>query len=125
MIVHMTSHEILALEKGRWKAVLAGDWDALASMVHEQLVYTHAHAQVDTKESYIAGLRSSKGRIRSAKRSDEQVRLLGDTAFIAGALDSDFETDGVMKQVRVRFLSIWTKTPAGWKFVGWQTTARP
>ena len=125
MIVHMTSHEILALEKSRWKAVLAGDWDALASMVHEQLVYTHAHAQVDTKESYIAGLRSSKGRIRSAKRSDEQVRLLGDTAFIAGALDSDFETDGVMKQVRVRFLSIWTKTTAGWKFVGWQTTARP
>ena len=125
MIVHMTSHEIVALENGRWNAILAGDWDALASMVHEQLVYTHAHAQVDTKESYIAGLRSSKGRIRSAKRSDEQVRLLGDTAFIAGALDSDFETDGVVKPVRVRFLSIWTKTPAGWKFVGWQTTARP
>ena len=125
MIVHMTSHEIVALENGRWNAILAGDWNALDSMVHEQLVYTHAPAQVDTKESYIAGLRSSKGRIRSAKRSDEQVRLLGDTAFIAGALDSDFETDGVVKQVRVRFLSIWTKTPAGWKFVGWQTTARP
>ena len=125
MIVHMTSHEILALEKGRWKAILAGDWDALATQVHKNLVYTHAHAQVDTKESYLAGLRSSSGHILSAKRSDEQVCLLGDTAFIAGALDSDFETDGVVKQVRVRFISIWTKTPAGWKFVGWQSTPRP
>lgn len=125
MIVRTTSDAILALEKQRWEAVLAGDWDTLASMVHEDLVYTHAHAQVDTRDSYIAGLQSSKGRIRSATRSDEQVRLLGDTAFIAGALDSDFETNGVVKQFRVRFLSIWTRTPAGWKFVGWQSTARP
>ncbi len=125
MIVHMTSDEILAQERSRWNAVLAGDWDALASMVHKDLIYTHAHAQVDTKDSYIAGLKSSKGRIRSAKRSDEQVRILGDTAFIAGALDSDFDAEGVVKQIRVRFLSIWTKTSAGWKFIGWQTTARP
>ena len=125
MIVHMTSHEILALEKKRWQAVLAGDWDALASMVHENLAYTHAHAKVDSKDSYLAGLRSSTGRILSAKRSDEQVCLLGDTAFIAGALDSDFATAGVVKQVRVRFTSIWTKTPAGWKFVGWQSTPKP
>ena len=40
MIVHRTSDEILAQERSRWNAVLAGDWDALASMVHKDLIYT-------------------------------------------------------------------------------------
>ena len=121
----ITAQEILAFEDKRWTAILIGDWKALESMIHDDLVYTHAHAQVDSKASYLEGLKTSKGRIRSASRSEEQVRVLGDTAFIAGALGSDYEIDGATRHIRVRFLSIWTKTPSGWKFVGWQTTARP
>lgn len=120
-----TAQDILALEDKRWTAILIADWKALEAMLHDDLVYTHAHAQVDTKSSYLNGLKTSKGRIRSASRSDEQVRVLGDTAFIAGALGSDYEVDGTTKHIRVRFISVWTKTPSGWKFVGWQSTGRP
>lgn len=120
-----TMQDILALETQRWAAILNADWKALESMIHDDLVYTHAHAQVDSKSSYLNGLKTGKGCIRSASRSEEQVRVLGDTAFIAGALASDYELDGTTKHIRVRFLSIWTKTPSGWRFVGWQTTARP
>lgn len=120
-----TPQEILALEERRWGAILAADLAALAALLHEDLVYTHAHALVDSKQSYLAGLQRGPGRIRTAVRSEEQVRVLGDTAFVAGALDSDYETAGVSRRFRVRFTSVWTKTPAGWQFVAWQSTARP
>lgn len=121
----MNTADILALEDQRWKAVLAADWVALAAQLHDDLVYTHAHAQVDNKTRYLAGIKAGPGRIRTAVRSEEQVRVLGDSAFIAGTLDSDYETAGVSKHFRVRFTSLWTKTPAGWQFIGWQSTARP
>jgi ketosteroid isomerase-like protein len=120
-----TAQDILALEERRWQAVTAADWTALEALIHDDLVYTHAHAKVDTKASYLAGLKNSPGRILTVRRSQEQVRLFGDTAYIAGALESDFELDGMVKLARVRFISIWTKTPQGWKFCGWQTTAQP
>lgn len=44
-----TTQEIIALENKRWDAVIAGDWNALEAMVHDDLVYTHAHAQVDNQ----------------------------------------------------------------------------
>ena len=119
-----TTQEIIALENKRWDTVIAGDWKALEAMVHDELVYTHAHAKVDNKASYLAGLKSAQGKIRSIRRSDEQVRVFGDTAYIAGALASEVEADGTTKVVRVRFISIWTRAAAGWQFAGWQTTAQ-
>ena len=119
-----TTQEIIALENKRWDAVIAGDWKALEVMVHDELVYTHASWHVDNKASYLKGLRTMQGKIRSVKRSDEQVRIFGDTAYIAGALASEFEADGAVKLIRVRFLSIWTRTVPGWRFAGWQTTSQ-
>ena len=120
-----TPQDILALETQRWDAVLAGDWAALEAMVHDDLVYTHAHAKVDDKASYLHSLKSMPGKIGSVKRTDEKVRVFGDTAYIAGALASEVNSHGAMKTIRVRFISLWTKTPEGWKFAGWQTTTLP
>lgn len=117
-----TARDLLALEDRRWKAVIAADWAALGAMIHDDLVYTHAHAQVDTKSSYLAGLKASPAKIKTVKRSEEQVRIFGGTGYIAGALASEVDDAGTRKTVRVRFFSLWTQTPSGWKFAGWQTT---
>jgi ketosteroid isomerase-like protein len=118
----MTSKELLAQEARRWDAVIAADWKALEAMVHDDLVYTHAHAKVDSKSSYLQGLKTSTAKIKTVRRTDEQVRIFGDTGYIAGALASEVDAEGTARTISVRFLSIWTKTPSGWKFAGWQTT---
>ena len=122
----MTQADLIALEDRRWKAVIGCDWAALEAIVDEDLVYTHAHAHVDDKQGYIAGLKASNGSLRSVERSDECVRMLGDsTGFVAGALKAVSRVDGAPKLSSVRFISIWTSTSAGWKFIGWQSTANP
>jgi hypothetical protein len=80
--------EILALEEKRFAAMVSGDLGALDALLHQDLVYTHSSAVVDTKASYLEAIRTGK-------------------------------------TLRLRYLDVWTKTPQGWKFIAWQSTAIP
>jgi len=117
--------EILALEDKRCAALAANDIGALEGMVHDDLIYTHSSAQVDTRDVYLGALKSGATRYHSVKRSDEKVRVLGDTALVTGRAAIDVTVKGEHKLIDARYLLVWTKTPKGWKFVAWQSTKPP
>jgi len=117
--------EILALEEMRCAAMVARDADALAQMLHDDLVYTHSSAVVDDKGKYLDAIRSGRTRYHSIKRADERVRAYGDTAFVNGSAEIEVDVNGQHKSLRLLYLDAWTRTPQGWKFVAWQSTARP
>jgi len=117
--------EILALDDQRYKAMIGNDLATLDKLLHPDLVYTHSSAMVDTKASYLEALRSGKTRYQSAERSEQKVRLYGDTALLTGRAQMQVEIDAQPKSIKLRFLVVWTKTPQGWKFVGWQSTGLP
>ncbi len=117
--------EILALEDRRYAAMTANDLDTLAAMFHDDLVYTHSSAVVDDKASYLEALRSGKTRYKSAKRFEERVRFAGDTALVTGRAEMEAEINGNPKSLRLRFLNVWMKTPAGWKFLAWHSCSLP
>ena len=52
-----TNDEILALDARRRKAMVAGDTAELETLLHRDLTYTHSSGAVDTKSSYIGGVR--------------------------------------------------------------------
>ncbi len=114
--------EILALEDVRFKAMVSGDVGLLDGLLHQDLIYTHSSAVVDTKASYLEAIRSGKTRYTSQKRFEERVRLCGDCALVTGRAEMEAEVNGVRKTLRLRYLDVWTKTPQGWKFVAWQST---
>ncbi|MDX1376863.1 MAG: nuclear transport factor 2 family protein [Burkholderiales bacterium] len=117
--------EILALEEKRCAAMAANDVAALEKLFHDELIYTHSSAVVDTRASYLETLRSGHTRYHSIERSDEKVRLCGDTALVTGRAVIDVTVKGEKKHLDTRFLDVWTKTPKGWKFIAWQSTKRP
>lgn len=117
--------EIFELEDRRYAAMTANDLVALEVLFHEDLIYTHSSAVVDTRASYLEALRSGKTRYRSARRFEEKVRFLGDTALVTGRAEMEAEINGTPKSLRLRFLNVWTKTPAGWKFIAWHSCALP
>jgi ketosteroid isomerase-like protein len=120
-----TEKEILALEDKRYAAMTTNDLDALAAMFHDDLVYTHSSSVVDTKPSYLEALRSGKTRYKSAKRFEEKVRFVGDTALVTGRAEMEAEINGNPRSLRLRFLNVWSKTPAGWKFIAWHSCSMP
>ena len=50
--------------------------------------------------------------------------MYGDTALVIGTAEIEVDVDGRHKSLRLRYLDAWTRTPQGWKFVAWQSTAR-
>ena len=117
--------EILALEDRRYAAMTTSDLAALEALFHDEMIYTHSSAVVDTKASYLEALRSGKTRYKAAKRFEEKVRFAGDAALVTGRAEFEVELNGAPKSLRLRFLNVWTKTPAGWKFVAWYSCALP
>jgi ketosteroid isomerase-like protein len=117
--------EILALEDVRFKAMVSADVKLLEGLMHDDLIYTHSSAVVDTKASYLESLRGGKTRYKSQKRFEERVRLCGDCALVTGRAEMEAEVNGVHKVLRLRYLDVWTKTPQGWKFIAWQSTSLP
>jgi len=86
--------DILALEEKRCAAMTANDLAALEGMFHDALIYTHSSAVVDTRASYLEALRSGHTRYENIRRSDEKVRVCGDTALVTGRAIIDV-TDAV------------------------------
>ena len=117
--------EILALEDKRYAAMTTNDLAALEALFHDEMIYTHSSAVVDTKASYLEALRSGKTRYKTAKRFEEKVRFAGDAALVTGRAEFEVELNGAPKTLRLRFLNVWTKTPAGWKFIAWQSCSLP
>jgi ketosteroid isomerase-like protein len=117
--------EILALEDKRYAAMLAGDAKTLEGLFHDELIYTHSSGVSDTKTSYLDALRSGKVRYRKVNRSGERVRFCGDAALVTGRAVLEAEINGQAQTLNVSFLNVWTRTAAGWKFAGWQSTRLP
>ncbi len=117
--------EILSLEEKRYAAMTGGDFGALEALLHDQLLYTHSSGVTDTKASWLESLKSGKTRYKSAKITDQKVRMLGDMALVTGEGHVEAEINGQPRTIRLIFLNAWTKTPKGWKFVAWQSTPQP
>jgi len=117
--------DVLALEEKRCAAMAANDVAALEKLFHDDLIYTHSSAVVDTRASYLATLKSGHTRYHSIKGSKEKVRVSGDTALVTGRAIIDVTVKGEKKHLDTRFLDVWIKTPQGWKFIAWQSTKLP
>ena len=121
----MDSAGILALETRRYAAMTGNDLDALARLLHEELVYTHSSGVVDSKASYIEALASGHTRYLEVEQRATEVRVIGEVALVVGLSHIEVVVRGQHKSLDLRSLAAWTATPAGWQFIAWQSCALP
>jgi hypothetical protein len=117
--------EAVAAEDARYKAMMSGDAGALAKLLGDDLVYTHSTAAVDSKETFLAAMRSGAVQYRTMKRSDVKVRTYGCTVIITGRAEFLVSQKGQESPSTLRFHSVWVKRPGGLQFVSWQSTRVP
>jgi ketosteroid isomerase-like protein len=82
-------------------------------------------AAVDDKASYLAGIKSGKFDFKAIKRSDVTVRVIGDSALVAGRAQISVRSSGVDRELDSRFLIVWVKRSGGWQAAAWQSTPVP
>ena len=117
--------ELLELEARRCDAMVAADVGALDQLLSDDLSWTHSSARQDTKASFLTGLQAGGTRYLEIRRTDEQVRLHGDTAVVTGVAHMRASINGEERQLRNRYTNVWTKSEKGWRMIAWQSTAVP
>ncbi len=116
---------VKAAELRRFEVTLAKDYAALASILADDLVYTHSSAAVDSKASFLESLTSGRVTYKVIKPSDLQVRVFGDTAVIHGVAAMEVDANGQAIVNTLRFTDVWVKRDGRWQMAAWQSTRMP
>lgn len=91
----------------------------LAKLLAEDLTYVHSNGMVQNKAEVIESVVSGKAAVdRIEFLPDTEVRIHGNTAYVAGKEDLWHPT----VTVHMHVLHVWEKTPQGWKMVARQAT---
>ena len=118
----MTKDQILALEQRRFKAMCAGDADALDELLHRDLMYSHSSGAVDSKASYTRGIREKFWDYHSIESSDETVSIYGGTALIHCRLQISLTRQGVPKALDLVALTVWVEDAGRWQVAAVHST---
>lgn len=117
--------QILAKEKQRGEALLAGDVDALGALLSERLVFAHANATFDDKASLLKKMSSGTIVYQSLDVSDTRVIDLDGTALLFSHLVAGVTVGGQPRAIDNWTLSVWAREQGDWRLIAYQPTAVP
>lgn len=111
------------LEQQRFDAMTSGDAETLDALLSETLTYTHSHGGTDTKMVFLDNVRNGPVRYRVAERLDTEIRLVGDTAVVAGRAKLAVSFKDLPIDLDLRYTAVWIHGEVGWQFEAWQSTS--
>lgn len=121
-----TAADIRRLEDERYQAMQTGDAAALERLLDDGLVYTHSSGGADSKQSYVAGVRSRLWEYKSIARSEETIVVRPGLALVFNRLRIDIHVNGTPKRLDNRALAVWAPDAAGnWRLLALHSTAIP
>lgn len=112
-------------EQQRVAALLAGDVDAVAAMLSPTLTYSHSNGTVDTRDAFVATLRSKQVVYKAVNHKDVQVRFPGpDVAILNGISDFDLVIGGQEQHIPLRFTMVYARQGGQWLLEAWHSARR-
>jgi len=117
--------EVLALEQRRFKAMCAADLAELDLLLHRDLKYTHSSGAVDSKTSYLHGIRDKLWAYQDIKTNNETVSVYTGTALVHCRLQIDLKVKDVQKHVDSLALTVWVYDEGRWQVAAVHSTPYP
>lgn len=116
---------VKASELRRFEVTTGKDYKTLATLLGDDLVYTHSSAAVDSKASFLESLTSGRVTYKVIKPTDLQVRVFGDLAIIHGVAAFNVDANGQAIVNTLRFTDVWARRDGRWQMIAWQSTRLP
>ncbi len=118
-------HQIRVFEQARYAALVKKDLPALASMLADELTYTHSNCTVEDKTEYLRALETGKYTFRSFETDSTTYRFLKRKIVTAAGI---VRLHGFLfeKEFKftARFTAVYIKRNKRWQLAAWQTTRR-
>ena len=106
-----------------WReSILKKDFAAVEKMLADDLVYAHATGIVDTKQTYLAKLRSGRQLYRTMEQKNVNARVHGDTAVTHSYMHVTGVNQAGEFDDKVMMLHVWVKKGGHWILAAHQTT---
>ena len=105
----LTEAHVRALEEQRYRAMLGADLATLDQLFDEALTYTHSSGVIDTKSSYLAGVRDKLWEYKNIARENERVVLRSNAALVFCRLRIDVVVRGAPRKVDSNALAVWVR----------------
>jgi ketosteroid isomerase-like protein len=119
------SKEAIEAELARCRAISADDFETLASLLADDMVYVHASGRSEDKTTFIRGFDKSK---RTVERTNLDAREYGNVVIMTGVqVVRTAPRDGSREAVELaaNVLQAWVKSNTGWQLVAHQGTPPP
>jgi ketosteroid isomerase-like protein len=117
--------DVLQTQRQRFEAMVQNDVATLASLLSDDLSYTHTSGLTETKAQFLETLRSGRLRYLSIRPRDLVVRHRGETAIVTGQSAMRTRTAGGENAFAIRFLEVYVRDPTGWRLAAWQALRLP
>jgi ketosteroid isomerase-like protein len=117
--------EIKLLDERRIRATIESDLATLDGILAEDLVWTHASGNSDTKAQWMGKLREGKVRYRAILFEELRVRAHGDSAILNGRGRTAVFHGGVEDEFAMSTTAVYTRAGDGWRLAAMQVTKRP
>jgi ketosteroid isomerase-like protein len=117
---------VLALEDGRFAAMVRADTAWLRDALADDLSYVHTSGRSDTKGQFLESIGQGTLRYREFTPRERRVRLLGDgVAVVVGLAHARAAAGGQEVDMYVRYVAVYQRIRERWWLVAWQTTRVP
>jgi pimeloyl-ACP methyl ester carboxylesterase len=117
--------KVRKLEQERCDAMLAKDIATLERLLDPELVYTHSSGVVDSKKSYIAGVRDRVWDYQHIERTEETMLVRTGVALVFNRTRMNLDVEGVNKKLDNNTLAVWIEADNGeWRFVALNSSPR-
>jgi ketosteroid isomerase-like protein len=117
--------ELTRLSDAWDKAIVRKDEKAIADNMAEDFRQIDPNANLESKQSFVAGIVDPKLTIDPYTVEEFEVRLYGDTALLSGRTHMTGKYDGQAFESNYRYIDIYVRRNGAWKIVSVQITRIP
>ena len=114
--------EVRELDGHRFDVLVRQDFDELERILADDLTYTHSIGWLESKDEYLATVRSRLVYRAIETTEDVNARVYGDTAVTTGRATMKVVSADQPTGLDVRFTCVYVKRNGRWQLVAWHAT---
>ena len=116
---------VRAAEKSWTEAVIKQDFAALDKIYASDLIYAHSTGNVETRDEYIARLKTGKQRYDTMTYEKSKLAIHGPSAVMHSIVRFTGKNDSGAFNDHLLLMHLWVKKGKTWLLVAHQTTRIP
>lgn len=115
--------EVRAADTARVLSTLRSDTDRLARLLSDSLIYCHADGRVQTKEVFLAAVRTNRIKYEAYDYQETKISPVSDDlAIMTGRAHLKASAGKEHVEFALRFLSVWRREDGVWRLFAYQST---